>query len=196
MMGLQEALLASMLQWAPTWYPPGHNPETPEQYRERLVMISEVIADEASLAAAGKPVWEFSNGETVSWTLGAQALAAAALTVWYGETKFSFDLHVHGKSRWGQDRGKAHCMGQLHVSKLVPKPEWESTVGATRAATRNCARATMRVLAVHVQRCGVDGPTADAFARVFFAYGSGQGCGRNLQSVNRGRRFVHLLSKL
>jgi hypothetical protein len=195
-MALQEALLAAMLQWSPAWYAPNRNPETAEQYRSRLTLISEVVANEAEAAAAGALLWQFSDGEIVKWRFGARELAAATLVIWYGETKFAYEVHAKGKSRWGQDVGKAHCMGQLHRSKLVSKAEWEQTVGASREATRNCARATMRVLAVHVQRCGAAKPTAPQFSRAFFAYGSGKGCGQNRQSENRGIRFVQLVSQL
>jgi hypothetical protein len=195
-MALQEALLAAMLQWTPAWYAPKRNPETPEQYHSRLTMISQIVAEEAEAVAADVPIWQFSTGEIVKWPLGARALAAATLVIWYGETKFAYELHAKGKSRWGQDVGKAHCMGQLHRSKLIPKDEWEKTVGATKEATRSCARATMRVLAVHTQRCGADKPTASQFSHVFFAYGSGKGCGENRQSQNRGSRLVQLLNSL
>jgi hypothetical protein len=177
---LKELLLAAILQWQAPWYPPGQNPETPEQYQTRLETIAEAVALEAKAIAPAH--------------LDSRALAAATLTVWYGETRFAYEVHALGTSRWKQDRGKARCMGQLHVSKLVPADEWEQMVGADLQSTRRCARATIRVLLAVSRYCGAAHASEAHMARVFAAYGSGQGCGVDQRARSRARRWARLLS--
>lgn len=179
---LKETLLAAILLWAPPWYPPGENPETLDTYRARLETIAEAVAVESEAAARAG--------------LGRRALAAATLTVWYGETRFSYEVHVEGKSRWHQDWGKARCLGQLHVSGLVPKDEWELLVGGDLEATRRCARATMRVLAAQARYCSVKAPTEWSLARVFAAYGSGRGCAVTPQAKQRAKRWSTLMQRI
>ncbi len=181
-MSLTQLLLAALLQLQAPWYPPGKNPETHEQYRARLETIAEAIVTEARAVGPKH--------------LDVRALAAATATVWYGETKFAYEVHVLGKSRWKQDRGKARCMGQLHASRLVPKEEWETLAGADLQATRRCARATIRVLLAVSRYCGAVGPSESHLARVFAAYGSGQGCSPDRRAESRARRFRWLLSAI
>ncbi len=180
-MALKELLLAAILSWPAPWYPPGRpNPETPEQYKQRVSTIATAVALESA---------EFEG-----WRLGRRALAAATLTLWYGETRFSYEVHEQGTSRWGQDVGKAKCLGQLHVSKLVPQEEWEQMVGSDLDATRRCARATMRVLAAMARMCSARSTSEEHMARVFAAYGSGRGCdGVGPQAKKRAKRFRRLL---
>lgn len=179
-MGLKELLFAAILHWQAPWYPPGKNPETPQQYRARLETIAEAVALEARAVPATH--------------LDFRALAAATLTVWYGETRFAYEVHALGKSRWKQDRGKARCMGQLHVSKLVPREEWEQMVGADLESTRRCARATIRVLLAMSRFCGGQGASQTHMAHVFAAYGTGAGCGLTEQAKARARRWARLLN--
>jgi hypothetical protein len=181
-MALKELLLAAILQWAPPWYPPGENPETVADYHARLETIAEAVALESTSVAAGR--------------LDHRALAAATLTVWYGETRFSYEVHALGKSRWHQDWGKARCLGQIHVSGLVPQQEWEQMVGADLEATRRCARATMRVLAAQSRYCSVRGANQGSLARVFAAYGSGRGCRVTPQAKKRSRRWAVLMQRI
>ena len=178
-MALKELLLAAIVQWAPPWYPPGKNPELPDQYRARLDTIAQAVAIEAA--------------QVKKTRLDKRALAAATLVIWYGETRFSHGVHVKGVSRWGQDRGKARCMGQIHVSGLVPKKEWDLLVGGDLEATRRCARATLRVLAAQSRYCGVRRPTEAGIAKVISAYGTGKGCRTTDQGKKRARRWARLM---
>lgn len=182
LMTLKATLLAAILHWAAPWYPPGENPETEDAYRARLGTLAEAVALEAESAKhAG---------------LGRRALAAATLTVWYGETRFSYEVHVEGKSRWHQDWGKAKCLGQIHVSGLVPQEEWEQLVGSDLEATRRCARATMRVLAAQARYCSVASASEWGMSRVFAAYGSGRGCAVTPQAKKRAQRWSLLMQQI
>ncbi len=181
-MALKELLLAAILQWSPPWYPPGENPETQDAYNLRLATIAEAVALESETAT--------------NWSLGRRALAAATLSVWYGETRFSYEVHALGQSRWHQDWGKAKCLGQIHASGLVPKQEWLHMVGADLASTRRCARATMRVLAAQARYCSVRSASQEGMARMFAAYGSGRGCGVTPQAKKRARRWGVLMQQI
>ncbi len=181
-MALKELLLAAALKFAPPWYPPGQNPESFDQYRARLDTIAEAIAVESEVAS--------------NWGLGRRALAAATMTVWYGETRFAYEVHALGKSRWTQDLGKARCMGQIHVSRIVPRQEWELMVGADLQATRLCARATMRVLAAQAGYCRAQSASEASMARVFAAYGTGRGCALTPQAKKRAVRWALIMQQI
>lgn len=180
-MALKELLLGAILQWSPPWYPPGENPETPVQYEARLATIAEAVALEA---------------EAMPWRLGSPALAAATLTIWYGESRFTYDVHVLGRSRWGQDLGQARCMGQVHATKLVPSEEWGRLVGGHLSATRRCARATMRVLTAMARMCSINSLDPEQIAVMFGAYGSGKGCRASQQSRSRALRWQWLMERI
>lgn len=181
-MAFKESLFAAIMAWIPPWYPPGHNPETETEYSARLSTIAEAVAMESELAATK--------------SFGRRELAAATMVVWYGETRFSYEVHARGESRWHQDWGQARCLGQLHKSRLVPEEEWTATVGADLESTRNCARATMRVLVAQSRYCRMRGASESALGRVFAAYGSGRGCTPTPQSKHRAKRWARLMQRL
>ena len=182
-MAFKELLLAAILTWPAPWYPPGRpNPETSDGYKLRVATIAEAVVIESR--------------DVNDWGLGRRALVAATLTLWYSETRFSYEVHALGTSRWGQDVGKARCLGQLHTSKLVPKSEWEQTVGADLEATRRCARATMRVIAAMARMCSATEATPHHMARVFAAYGSGRGCELSAQAQRRAQRWQRLMARI
>lgn len=181
-MALKDLLLAAILHWQAPWYPPGENPESREAYEARLAVLAEAVALEAA--------------EHKTAALDTRALAAATLTVWYGETRFSYEVHALGTSRWNQDIGKARCLGQLHQSRLVPKEEWDQLVGADLDSTRRCARATMRVLVAMSRYCSIGHANESSIATVFGAYGSGQGCGLTTKSTSRARRWAGLMRQI
>lgn len=182
---LAETLLAIMLSLPAPWYAPGKNPETPAEYQARLETIAEAIALEAEAADA--------------WRWDATTLAAATLVTWYSESKFALEVHGGtGTSRWGEDDGKARCFGQLHQTGLVPKDEWASLTGVDLEATRRCARATMRVLTVQGNRCGmqIGKPNMWSVARMLSAYGSGKGCAPTKDSTARARRWSKVMARI
>lgn len=181
-MTLKEFLLAVILQWHPPWYPPGQNPETTDQFRERLSVIAEAVALEAP--------------DNKAAALDSRALAAATLTLWYGETRFAYEVHALGTSRWGQDIGKARCLGQLHQSRLVPEDEWSQMVGADLESTRRCARATMRVIVAMSRYCKISVANETSMALVFGAYGSGRGCMVSTRSQSRARRWARVMQQI
>lgn len=180
---LKEALLTIALAFPAPWHPPGTNPETPEQYRERLETIAEAIAIESRL---GKPLPE-----------GDHALAAATLVLWQAESSFSLAVHTNvGKTRWGQDYGRARCLGQLHASGLVPKAEWETLAGADLAATRRCAAATMRMLRAQYWVCKSRRGNGGRVARMYEAYATGRTCEPRQRSNTRAYRWKRVNGQL
>jgi hypothetical protein len=185
-MTLSEILLAIVLSLPAPWYKAGNNPETPSAYQGRLETIAKAIAMEAEAAE--------------DWRWDASSLAAATLVVWYGESRFALEVHNgSGKSRYGEDDGKARCFGQIHQTGLVPKDEWKSLTGIDLEATRRCARATMRVLSVQGRRCGmqVDKPSMWAVARMVSAYGSGKkSCAPTKDSTARARRWAKVMERI
>ncbi len=181
-MTLSEILLAIVINLPAPWYQPGKNPETKAEYQTRLETISHAIAMEAEAAE--------------DWRWDATSLAAATVVIWYGESRFALEVHDgSGKSRYGEDDGRARCFGQIHKTGLVPKPEWESLVGVDLEATRRCARATMKVLAVQGKRCGMqeNKPSMWAVARMVSAYGSGKSCAPTKASTERARRWSKVM---
>jgi hypothetical protein len=181
-MALKDVLLAVILHWQAPWYPPGQNPEHPEDYQARLAVLAEAVSIEALEQKTG--------------AIGPRALAAATLTVWYGETRFAYEVHALGTSRWNQDVGRARCLGQLHQSKLIPEEEWQALVGADLESTRRCARATMRVLIAMSRYCSIGSANETSMAQVFGAYGSGRGCLVSTTSKSRARRWSRMMSQI
>jgi hypothetical protein len=177
---LKAALLSVALGLPSPWYPPGQNPETKEQYRARVEVIAEAVAIEAADARG--------------WTWGTRALAMAALTLMYNESRFK--LPVHSGDLLG-DRGRASCLGQIHVSGLVPKSEWLELTGVDLASTRRCARATIRLLVVQYRSCGLHrrAMSVDAMASVFAKYATGTSCRAGGGSFARAREWQRLMSQ-
>lgn len=141
--------------------------ETREDYEQRLGGMS------AALARATKP---YANG--LGWTT--TELGLAMLTLWHAETLFDQRVHAGMQHpKWTQDKGRARCLGQIHVSLLVPQSEWERLVGTDEGATQMCADATARIWVAQARQCGVwYGQRADRnkVAKVFAAYASGGNC--------------------
>jgi hypothetical protein len=184
-MTLAEIILSIVLSLPAPWYSPGRNPETADEYRDRMQTISDAIALEAE-AAEG-------------WRWDATSLAAATLVVWYAESRFALEVHNGSrKSRYGEDQGKARCFGQLHQTGYVPKPEWQSLTGVDLDATRRCARATMRVLTAQGNRCGMkeNQPNMWAVARLAAAYMSVKGCAPTKASTARARRWSKVMDQI
>ena len=92
-MTLTETLLVIALGLQSPWYQPGKEPETRDQYQERLQTISKAIAIEAEAAE--------------DWRWDATSLAAATLVVWYNESRFALEVHIGSGSRYGEDDGRA-----------------------------------------------------------------------------------------
>lgn len=184
-MTLAEILLSVALSLPSPWYSPGKNPESPLEYRARMQTISQALALEAEANA--------------DWRWDATTLAAATFVTWYAESSFEFEVHAgSGKSRFAQDGGRARCLGQLHHTGWVPKADWKQLTGTDLEATRRCARATMKVLAMQGKRCGMqqDKPNLWAVARLQAAYASGRSCAPTQASTARARRWAKLMARI
>ena len=181
-MALKEALLAVVVGLPAPWYGQNRQPETDEQYRERVQIIAEAITLEAERSKA--------------WPHGVAGLAIATLTLWEAESSLSYDVHANtGNDPWGQDHGKARCLGQLHSSRLVPKEEWETLAGADLEATRRCANATMRVLRAQYRVCQKRGAPGDPIANMYEIYANGRSCTPKARSLRRARRYRQLMNQ-
>jgi len=183
-MNLAEILLALALSLPTPWYKPGKNPETSLEYRERMQTIATAIALEAQ-----------ANQD---WQWDPTSLAAATFVTWYSESKFALEVHNgSGQSRFGEDAGQARCLGQLHKTGWVPKSVWQQLTGIDLEATRRCARATMRVLAMQGKRCKMRSkPNLWAVARMEAAYGHGLSCSPTKASTSRARRWAKLMNRI
>lgn len=183
-MNLAEILLAIALSLPTPWYGHGKAPETELAYRERLQTITTAIALEAE-----------ANED---WQWDSTSLAAATFVTWYSESRFALEVHNgSGQSRFGEDAGKARCLGQLHKTGWVPKSVWKNLTGTDLEATRRCARATMKVLAMQGRRCKMkDKPNLWALARMEAAYQHGLSCAPTKASTNRARRWAKVMARI
>jgi hypothetical protein len=183
-MNLTEILLAIALSLPTPWYKPGKNPETSLEYRQRLETIATAIALEAQ-----------ANED---WQWDPTSLAAATFVTWYSESKFALEVHNgSGQSRFGEDAGQARCLGQLHRTGWVPRSDWQQLTGVDLEATRRCARATMKVLALQGKRCKMrNKPNLWAMARLEAAYGHGLNCAPTQASTSRARRWAKLMARI
>jgi hypothetical protein len=183
-MTLAEILLAIALSLPSPWYKPGKNPETDQAYRERMQTIATAIALEAE-----------ANED---WQWDPTSLAAATFVTWYSESRFALEVHNgSGLSRFGEDAGQARCLGQLHKTGWVPNSEWQQLTGIDLEATRRCARATMKVLAMQGKRCKMKkSPNLWTVARLEAAYGHGTDCSPTKNSTARARRWARLMDRI
>jgi hypothetical protein len=181
---IAEILLAIALSLPTPWYKAGKAPETEVAYRERLQTIAQAIALEAE-----------ANED---WQWDSTSLAAATFVTWYSESKFALEVHNgSGKSRHGEDDGKARCLGQLHKTGWVPKSVWKTLTGTDLEATRRCARATMKVLAMQGKRCGMKKKAnLWAVARLEAAYAHGMSCAPTKNSTARARRWSKVMDRI
>jgi hypothetical protein len=181
---LAEILLAIALSLPAPWYKTGKAPETHLEYKERLQTIATAIAVEA-----------VANED---WQWDSTSLAAATFVTWYSESKFALEVHNgSGKSRHGEDQGRARCLGQLHKTGWVPKSVWKTLTGTDLEATRRCARATMKVLAMQGKRCNMrKKPNLWAVARMEAAYAHGMSCAPTKNSTARARRWAKLMERI
>ena len=180
MYDLKAALLSAALSLPSPWYPPGENPETVEQYRARVEVIASAIVAEAAQAPG--------------WGWGTRALAFAALTIMYKESGFA--LSVHNGEKLG-DRGRASCLGQVHMSGMVPKHEWVRLTGVDTESTRRCARAPLRYLVAQHRGCRLHKTPLNMtnMARVFTAYATGGRCTPGTLGMKRARAWNQLMVK-
>jgi len=174
-LAIKSKLLMAALSLPAPWYADGP-PESRQQYEARVETIAEAIAVET----ARTPVWTQKR------------MAATVFFVFYLESRFAYEVHAGTKHPvWTQDDGQARCMGQLHISGIVPSHEWERLAGTDLDATRRCVAATMHVLAAQARRCA-----GAPLAGVLGAYGRGSGCHATESSVDRARRVESLLARL
>src|SRR5688572_10863954 len=112
---MKELILAVLLSFPTPW----GSTETPDDYRTRLLTMSEAIATEAA--------------EMRLWRWGEIELAAAVATVWRFESALRRD--VHSGATLG-DKGKSRCAGQIQANGLVPPRDWVKLSGVDLVSTQ------------------------------------------------------------
>jgi hypothetical protein len=161
--------------------------ETKEDRDPRVVRIAESAWEAAAPFADGR-----------GWTRFETALATIVLQ---GNESGGFDLRIHAGEVhpiWTQDHGLARCLGQHHVSLLVPAEDWARLAGVDEDATLRCARATTKVLLAHAKLCGVylgRHATREAIAQTFAAYGSGGHCKPDDEDYRRAKQWESYMAK-
>lgn len=148
-----------------TWSHEDRKKETPESKELRARNMSKGLV--AALQAPGLKMPK-------------RLLIGATISIWWFETRFSKEVHEGGLSRYGSDKGKAKCFGQLHERAAVTKQEpgetmeafrerqtaeWMALTGTSVEATTRCAIATMRRFQGAVGQC-------DDWGSAFGAYGT------------------------
>jgi hypothetical protein len=178
---LQNMLLAIAITLQGPWYPESKRPETDQQRNDRLAIITQAIALEAEAQD--------------NWQWGTDTLAAATLATFFAESRFALEVHNgEGKTRHGEDQGRAKCLGQLHATGYVPRSEWRTLAGTDLESTRRCARATMRVLAGQAKRCKMPKELSVwSVARLFAMYQSGKSCTVTKSSMTRARHWGRIM---
>ena len=184
---LKAAILAVALQLqaGPIW---GHyeDLETIDQYKSRLETISEAIVIESAIEST-------PNNSSRLWYWNTESLALAVLVTWYYESRFDYRIHAGLRHpRYNQDRGRARCLGQIHVG-IVDRPSWIRLVGTDIQSTRRCANATIKVLSRWFYRCKykkkrIKYPQWGYMIGIFGGYKSGRGC----WSAGNARIRAHL----
>lgn len=160
--------------------------ETDEARDARLAMIADAVAAETAPYADGSG-WRHLE------------LAVAVFELFYAEARLDRRIHAGvPHPTWTSDHGRAKCLGQIHVSDLIPRSEWETLAGDGLEATRRCARATALVLVWQARQCGVwsrQRATPDRVAFSFAAYGTGGNCTAYPAALTRAREWADLLEK-
>jgi hypothetical protein len=176
-MSFTDAVIAAALSLpAPTYR--DTPPETPEQYRARVSLIGEVVAD-----------------ETTSLKTDRYAVAAAVLVTFRFES--AFRLEVHSGAIRG-DHGKAICLSQQWQNSLS-RADWEALAGISPEATRRCVRMTIETLLRAHRHCARDvtaGLTETAVARAFRLLGTGRTCEPGRGALRRAAEWRRVLASL
>lgn len=180
----EERLRDAALSQPSPWYAPGSTAlgalETPDQYAERVTMATRELA---LVTDRDKPP---------EWRWGCKALAVAVLAHWYEESRFALEVHEGIEHPvWTQDKGRARCLGQLHVG-LVPEYEWQRLAGLDEAATRRCALWTARALTRMAGYCrGKRTKLQDVLVPMFSGLGGG-GCSPTASGRAKAARFAKM----
>lgn len=174
--------------------------ELPWSFEDRKVETPEARKGRALVMAQGL----YNAAQQMPERMYRRPIIAAAISIWWFETRFGLAVHKGEPSRYGSDDGKAKCFGQHHERTVGLKQEpgeplvefrarqramWESLAGVTLEATERCALATMRVFASKLSQCREH---EQRVAAAFGSYGSGGACALLPTSIQR----AELMSKL
>ena len=143
------AILTLMPAPSPKWS------ETTTQFRERMELISQAIAEASKVA---KPEQR-------------RQMAMAIVVTFWGESRFS-PLVQAGERRG--DGGHAICLGSNHQERLT-EAEWLGLAGLDLESTTRCATITAQRLKGAWWYCHGMNP-AHSWPQAFVLYGTGRTC--------------------
>jgi hypothetical protein len=169
-MSLLARLLTAALLLPQPYYPPGHEPETPQERASRIEVIVSAAVD--------------ASEATEDWPGTKEELAAALLSVtWYESRRCALEVH-DGRARG--DHGASKCLAQIWT-------EDRSIVGTSKEATLRCFERATEILVLHAKRCGIRRIDELQMARLFGAYGTGRTCHSLPWARMRARHWTNLL---
>lgn len=189
---LEEKLHEAALAQPRAWYAPDSN--TPGALESEVAYEARI--ERATRALAKATVREREDGThsvvPPTWWHGRKALVTAVLAHWYEESRLAYEIHAGiDHPIWDQDKGRARCMGQLHVG-LVPPQDWEGLAGLDEGATERCALWTARALTRMALYCGRGRRGADQLNDVLlgmFSAMGGSGCAPTVSGRAKVARF-------
>lgn len=167
--------------------------ETPEEREARAEVMAQAL---------------YNAAQQMPKAVYRRAIIAAAISIWWFETRFGLAVHRGERSKYGSDDGKAKCFGQHHERSVGLKKEpeesledfrarqramWESLAGVDLEATERCALATMRVFDSKFMACRKH---ATPIPAAFGAYGTGGECGLLPTSNQRAELMSRLAPRL
>lgn len=162
------ALFAIMSGWPQPKTPDDRIPESPGEFEDRVAVSAEAISLEA------RTVEE----------------AAEVAVVWWGESRLLREIH-DGTIRG--DNGRAICFGSIHPHD----PDWATLAGTSLAATRRCARATIRHLRSSLWTCAREpGPLEGRLALAFEHYARGHCAEPRTKSWERAGKSIRLARRI
>ncbi len=174
---MTQAILAAILLLMPAPSPKWH--ESREEFRERMILVAESIAEASKVARAPHR----------------RQLAMAVVVTFWGESRFS--PRVQAGERRG-DGGRAICLGGNHRLNLSEE-EWLGLAGLDLESTTRCATMTAKRLRSAWWYCNELNPK-HSWAEALVLYGTGKTC-RAEESrwqnifVDRGRKWAALTAR-
>lgn len=139
---LAEQLLTAALAMAPPYYPPGHEPELPQERDRRLAVIA-VAIERAAETATERDWWPRQHRAELAWQLWA---------ISYQESRH-WALEVHdGRQRGDRHLGGSICLVQINRGNPLARG-WAGLAGTDLASTTRCLETGARSLGHALRHC-------------------------------------------
>lgn len=144
------------------WYSPkSKRPETQDERKLRIRLITDVIKNETRNSS--KLGWYWSDDD-LAW--------AVFVKTWSESGRFRYSVH---SGNWRGDSGRSVCLGQIMNGG-------NSLVGTSREPTEKCIKTVVKYLIMHQNRClkPTSKPSVWTMGTVFSGYGTGYSCSPNV----------------